>query len=47
MTKGGNVQQHLNNLAWCQWSEQEMNSGVCWNHLKSGIQKYLETGLWQ
>ena len=35
------VQQWLNNLAYCQWSPEEMESGECWAHLKSSVKEVL------
>jgi len=26
-------------LAWCQWSEQELAQGYCWEHLKQGMKR--------
>lgn len=37
-----NVQQWLQNLAYCQWTPQEMESGQCWSHLSSSIEKVLK-----
>lgn len=31
------VKQWLYNLAYCQWSEEEMFSGTCWRHLQDAI----------
>lgn len=36
-----NVQQWLQNLAYCQWSIDEMESGECWSYLKSSVDKVL------
>lgn len=36
------VQQWLWNLAWCQWSAQEMQSGQVWLHLVPTIQRVME-----
>ena len=33
------VMQWLYNLAYCQWSEDEMFSGTCWRHLQDAIKK--------
>jgi len=35
------VQQWLYNLAYCQWTPEEMESGECWEHLYSTIKKLL------
>jgi hypothetical protein len=35
------VQQWLSNLAYCQWTPEEMESGRCWDHLKSSIDRIL------
>lgn len=32
------VKQWLYNLAWCQWTVEEMESGVCFKHLRSHIE---------
>lgn len=42
LEKEENVQQWLQNLAYCQWTPEEMESGKCWNHLKSSIDKVLK-----
>ena len=35
------VQQWLQNLAYCQWSIEEMQNGECWNHLKDSVETVL------
>lgn len=35
------VQQWLNNLAYCQWTAEEMGNGTVWNHLRPGIEECL------
>jgi len=35
------VQQWLYNLAYCQWTADEMESGECWTHLKPSIERVL------
>ena len=42
LEKEENVQQWLQNLAYCQWTPEEMENGKCWNHLKSSIDKVLK-----
>jgi hypothetical protein len=37
-----NVQQWLQNLAYCQWSIAEMKSGECWSHLSNSIETVLK-----
>jgi hypothetical protein len=37
-----NVQQWLQNLAYCQWTPQEMESGECWSHLNSSLEGVLK-----
>jgi hypothetical protein len=41
LAKDDQVQQWLRNLAYCQWSPEEMESGECWSHLKSSIDKVI------
>ena len=36
------VQQWLQNLAYCQWTPEEMESGQCWDHLKSSVEDLLK-----
>jgi hypothetical protein len=36
------VQQWLQNLAYCQWTADEMQSGQVWNHLKPGVEESIE-----
>lgn len=36
------VQQWLQNLAYCQWTYEEMETGKCWDHLRSSIDKVLQ-----
>jgi len=35
------VLQWLHNLAYCQWTPEEMENGVCWRHLLPSIEKVL------
>lgn len=35
------VRQWLNNLAWCQWTVEEMEEGTCFKHLRSGIENLI------
>jgi len=35
------VQQWLHNLAYCQWTADEMESGKCWEHLQPSIERVL------
>jgi hypothetical protein len=37
------VQQWLNNLAYCQWTPEEMESGECWAHLKESVNEILNS----
>jgi len=41
MAREENVQQWLNNLAYCQWTPNEMETGECWSHLKHNVEKIL------
>lgn len=41
MAKEDDVQQWLCNLAYCQWAPHEMQSGECWDHLKSGVEQII------
>jgi len=36
------VQQWLYNLAYCQWTTDEMESGECWQHLQPAIEQVIE-----
>ena len=36
------VHQWLRNLAYCQWTPEEMESGQCWDHLSSSVEKVLK-----
>lgn len=36
------VVQWLNNLAYCQWTTEEMEKGIVWDHLKSGIESIVK-----
>ena len=36
------VQQWLQNLAYCQWTTEEMETGECWSHLESSVKKLLD-----
>lgn len=36
------VQQWLYNLAYCQWTPEEMESGQCWLHLESSIKELID-----
>jgi len=42
LEKEDNVQQWLQNLAYCQWTPEEMESGKCWSHLNSSLDKVLK-----
>jgi len=42
LEKEENVQQWLQNLAYCQWTPEEMESGRCWDHLSSSIENVLK-----
>ena len=44
LLKKSAINQHLSNLAYCQWTQDEMSSGLVWNHLVSGIKNYLQNG---
>lgn len=35
------VHQWLKNLAYCQWTPEEMTSGKCWDHLRSSVDQVL------
>lgn len=37
------IQQWLHNLAYCQWTPDEMEQGIVWEHLYPSIEKVLET----
>lgn len=41
LAKPEDVHQWLRNLAYCQWTPEEMESGRCWDHLKSSIDKVM------
>jgi len=41
LAKDEQVNQWLKNLAYCQWTPAEMESGRCWDHLKSSIDKVI------
>ena len=45
LLKKSAINQHLSNLAYCQWTQDEMSSGLVWNHLVSGIKNYLQDDL--
>lgn len=42
LEKEENVQQWLQNLAYCQWTPGEMETGECWSHLSSSIEHVLK-----
>lgn len=41
MMSEDDIHQWLCNLAYCQWSPKEMETGECWSHLASGVEKIL------
>lgn len=42
LCKEEEVQQWLYNLAYCQWTPEEMESGECWNHLYPSLKKIID-----
>jgi len=42
LAEDAQVHQWLRNLAYCQWTPEEMESGQCWDHLASSVEKVLQ-----
>jgi hypothetical protein len=42
LANDSDVHQWLRNLAYCQWTPEEMESGECWEHLASSVEKVLQ-----
>jgi hypothetical protein len=41
LAKEDQVKQWLNNLAYCQWNVEEMESGECWTHLSAVVEHLI------
>lgn len=42
MANNNDIQRWLQNLAYCQWTPDEMESGIVWDHLKSTIDELMK-----